>query len=196
MSMHQNNAGLYGRNDGQRSVSRPEANGTTPNRTVEEPNVYLKTKVLTASPAELRLMLIDGAIRFIEQARAGLLERNHERSFEGFSKARAIVTELISGLNPQADPELCDRLTGLYTFIFTRLVDAASERSIEIVDEVLEIFRFERETWSLLVESLANENTSASSVTSVPDVKPDTMQKQPGTQPGGLPTAGRISTTG
>ena len=30
---------------------------------------YLKTKVLTASPAELRLMLIDGAIRFSEQAR-------------------------------------------------------------------------------------------------------------------------------
>ena len=194
MSMQQNNSGIYGRNAGQRSKAKVDQPSGGPTRNPEEPNVYLKTKVLTASPAELRLMLIDGAIRFTKQARVGILERDFEQSFEGFSKARAIVTELISGLNPEVDAELCDRLTGLYTFIFTRLVDASSERSIEIIDEVLELFRFERETWAMLVESLASENASASSVTDVPVARPATSpEKGSGS---GLPTAGRISATG
>ena len=67
-------------------------------------------------------MLIDGAIRFIEQARTGVVNKDYEQSYIGFSKARAIVTELISGLNPEISPELCDRMTSLYTFVFTRLV--------------------------------------------------------------------------
>ena len=193
MSMQQNNAGFYGRGDGQRS-SGSNAPGARRSAT-EEPNAYLQTKVLTASPAELRLMLIDGAIRFTEQARAGLKERDYEKSFEGFSKARSIITELISGLNPKADPELCDRLTGLYTYIFTRLVEASSERSVDILDEVIEIIRFERETWSLLVETLSRENASAASMSRIPEGGSAGMLPGPVTtsEP---PTAGRISTTG
>ena len=164
-------------------------------RPTEEPNAYLRTKVLTASPAELRLMLIDGAIRFTEQAREGVVSRNFEKSFEGFSKARAIVTELISGLNPTADPALHERLTGLYTFIFTRLVDASSERSVEIIDEVLDLFRFERETWSMLIANLANENVSAASVTEMPDVSSPAPagQLSPTAE---TPMVNRISTRG
>ena len=39
---------------------------------MNESNAYLRTKVMTASPAELRLMLLDGAIKFANQAREGL----------------------------------------------------------------------------------------------------------------------------
>ena len=195
MSMHHDNAGFYGRRDGQAPGAVPGANTGSGPASSEEPNAYLQTKVLTASPAELRLMLIDGAIRFTEQAKAGLQSRDHEKTFEGFSKARSIVTELISGLNPEADPELCDRLTGLYTYVFTRLVDASSERSVEIVDEVIQIIRFERETWALLVESLSRENASSATLMRIPDgaasphVDPNRASSQP-------PSAGRISTTG
>ena len=138
MSRNRNKAGLYGPGAGQRSTDSTQAQPSGSSaRAPEEPNVYLKTKVLSASPAELRLMLIDGAIRFVEQARGGLLARDFEQSFEGFSKARAVVTELISGLNPDIAPELCDRLRGLYTFIFTRLpgveLDGVNDKSDLII---------------------------------------------------------------
>ncbi|MDG2029817.1 MAG: flagellar export chaperone FliS [Phycisphaerales bacterium] len=195
MSMNQNNAGFYGRKDGQASAPIPVTNAGSSSSGSDEPNAYLQTKVLTASPAELRLMLIDGTIRFAEQARAGLISRDHEKTFEGFTKSRAIVTELISGLNPEADPALCDRLNGLYTYIFTRLVDASSERSTEILDEVIQIIRFERETWALLVKSLSRENASAAGMSSIPEgatpPNPTTAGAMP--QP---PSAGRISATG
>jgi flagellar protein FliS len=139
-------------------------------------------------------MLIDGAIRFAEQARDGLETRNYERSYEGFSRARAIITELIAGLNPESDPALCDRLTGLYTFLFTRLVEASSERSVEMIDEVINVLQTERETWKMLVESLALENSSAADMTEAPVMQ--AANNASGTSGSSLPTAGRIFTTG
>lgn len=65
---------------------------------------YLKTKVLTATPAELRLMLLDGAIRFGEQVRRGYAERNFELAFEGTTKAQAIIMELMNALRPDSRP--------------------------------------------------------------------------------------------
>lgn len=184
-------AGVYGPNAGRRATStaRDHATEVTP-----QANPYLKTRVMSASPAELRLMLIDGAIRFAEQARDGLETRNYERSYEGFSRARAIITELIAGLNPESDPALCDRLTGLYTFLFTRLVEASSERSVEMIDEVINVLQTERETWKMLVESLALENSSAADMTEAPVMQ--AANNASGTSGSSLPTAGRIFTTG
>ena len=117
--------------------------------------------------------------------------------FTGFSKARAIITELISGLNPEVDPDLYERLTGLYTFMFTRLVDASSEKSIAIIDEVVELLRYERETWSLLVENLALENTAAATVKELPSVSSGEAPAVSSATPvPRLTPAGRISTTG
>lgn len=123
------------------------------------PNPYLRTKVLTASPAELRLMLFDGAIKYLEQAREGLLETNHEKAFEGFTRCQSIVMELLNALEPKHAPELCQQLSGLYTFIYTRSVTACIERDPEITEEVLELLRYERETWVMLMEQLAGAAT-------------------------------------
>ncbi|MDZ4831478.1 MAG: flagellar export chaperone FliS [Phycisphaerae bacterium] len=116
---------------------------------------YLKTKVLTATAGELRLMLLDGAVRFAEQTRNGYQSRDYERSYEGTTKCQAILTELLCSLRPERDPDLCSRLAALYTFMYRRMVDASSNKSPEIVEEVLKLLRYERETWSLVLEELA-----------------------------------------
>lgn len=110
---------------------------------------------MSASPAELRLMLVDGAIRFAEQCRAGLENRDFEQAFEGSRQCRAILTELLSGLKPEHDPLLCERLNSLYTFMISRMMEAMSERDHEIVASVVELLRFERETWQMVVDQLA-----------------------------------------
>ncbi len=134
--------------------------------------VYLRTKVLTASPAELRLMLIDGAIRFSENAKAGYASRDFEASFEGTTRAQAILLELVNSLRPERSPELCERMTALYTFMYQRLLEASIEKSETIVDEVLKLLRFERETWVLCMDELARENHAASGVTEMPPAAP------------------------
>lgn len=124
------------------------------------PNRYLETKVLTASPVELRLMLYDGALRFLADGRAGMEERNVERMYEAFSRCRAIVLELLNSIDRSVDPELHQRLSGLYTYIYLTLVRATSERDLATIDEIAKLLEFERETWRLAMERLREENAA------------------------------------
>ena len=115
---------------------------------------------MTASPAELRLMLFDGAIKFLEQGKEGLEKKDYEQSYNGISRCQAILIELLNSLQPQHAPELCQQLSSLYTFMYTRLVEASTERDVGKAEQVLELLRYERETWLLLMENLASENAS------------------------------------
>jgi flagellar protein FliS len=118
------------------------------------PNPYLKTKVMTASPAQLRLMLFEGAIKFARQALDGLNAGDFERVFEGITRCQAIVLELINALDHQQAPELCERLSSLYMFLYTRLITASHERDPAILAEVVRLLEYERETWVLLIRQL------------------------------------------
>ncbi len=124
-------------------------------------NPYLRTKVLTASPAELRVMLVEGAIRFCRQGRDGIATKNHEEIFNGLSQAKAIIMELINALRPEVDRNLCDKLSGLYTYMYTRLIEANLEKNVDLVDEVIRLLEFERDTWQMVVEKLAAERAPA-----------------------------------
>lgn len=123
-------------------------------------NQYLATKVLTASPQELRMMLLDGAVRFCTQGRDGLSSRNFEQAFNGFSRTRAILVELITTMKdvPQGeDNSLVERLRALYTFMISRLVTASHEKSVAAADEVLGLLQYEAQTWRLVMERASAE---------------------------------------
>jgi flagellar protein FliS len=113
---------------------------------------------MTASPGELRLMLLDGALRFAARAREGLAGRDYEAAYEGTTRCQDILLELINGLRPDLAPDLCPRLGGLYTFLYRRLMEASGARDPAIVDEVIRLLAYERETWRLLLEKLARES--------------------------------------
>jgi flagellar secretion chaperone FliS len=120
-------------------------------------NAYLRTRVLTAAPEELRLMLIDGAIKFTTQAREGLEKKNYEHSFNGFTKAREIILELINSMRPEVNPDLCSRVGSLYTFMYSELVGASFEKDVSRVNRVLGLLEYERETWVLVMQKAATE---------------------------------------
>lgn len=115
---------------------------------------YLRTKVLTATPEQLQLMLYDGAIRFGDQARAALIAQKYEESYLLITKAQKIVLELTSTLKHDAAPELCSKLAGLYSFAYRRLVDANVGHELQALDEALDVLRYQRETWMLLMQEL------------------------------------------
>lgn len=125
--------------------------------TTAKANEYLRTRVMTASPAELRLMLLDGAVRFARQGQEGLAKRNYEQSFEGLSRCREIITELIVTMRPEHDPALCEKVHALYTFIFNEVTEAGLEKNAKRMDRVIELLEYERETWAMLMEKLGRE---------------------------------------
>ncbi len=118
-------------------------------------NPYLRTKILTASPEELRLMLYDGAIKFCRQGREALDRKELESSYTGLMRAQKIVLELSTSLNHTADPDLCSKLSALYTYIYRLLVDANMDRDGKKVDEAIDLLQYERETWRLLMQKVS-----------------------------------------
>lgn len=120
-------------------------------------NPYLRTKILTASPEELRLMLYDGAIKFCNQAKLGLENKNFEESYNNISRAQKIVLELSTSLDHKIAPELCEKMSSLYNYIYRKLIDANTQHTLEDLQEAVDLLKYERETWVLLMQKLKEE---------------------------------------
>ena len=121
---------------------------------------YLRMRVMTATPEQLQMMLYDGALRFAEQARGALEARDFEKSHGLISRVQKIIAELSSSLKRDVSPELCDKLSSLYTYVYKRLIDANVGHSIEALDEALELLRYQRETWALLLDRLGKQKAA------------------------------------
>jgi flagellar protein FliS len=128
-------------------------------------NNYLRTKVLTATPEQLQLMLYDGAIRFAEQSRVALEQKNYEQSYNALSRAQRIIAELSASLKHEVAPDLCGKLSSLYNFIYRKLVEANIEHKLDALNEALNILRYQRETWLLLLDKLGKTKAAAVATT-------------------------------
>lgn len=124
-------------------------------------NAYLQTRVLTASPEELRLLLLEGAVKFARQGRDALEHKQFEAAFKGLSQAREIVFELMTTIRGDVDPELAENAKALYAFIYRVLIEGGHEKDIARIDKAIDLLEFERETWVMLMQRLAEERGAA-----------------------------------
>jgi len=123
------------------------------------PNAYLRTQVMSAGPLQLRMLLYDGALKFSRQGRTALEKEDYEQSYHNLSRTQNIVLELSNSLNHDEAPELCDRLAGLYNYLYRQLVNANLNRDPQIVNEVIELLDYERETWRQLMEQVGEPDS-------------------------------------
>ncbi len=105
---------------------------------------YLRTKVLTATPEQLQMMLYDGAIRFGEQAKIALGNKKFDESYTLISKVQKIVMELSCSLKHAVLPDLCQKLQALYTYAYKKLIEANIDHKMESLEEALSILRYQR----------------------------------------------------
>lgn len=117
-------------------------------------NHYLRDAVMTATPEQLQLMLYDGCIRFTQQGRDAIQQKDYETSYEKLTRAQNIVLEMQNGLNYDVNRELCERVASIYGFLYRKLVDACVHRDVGAIDDALKILRMERETWQILVDKV------------------------------------------
>ncbi len=106
---------------------------------------YQQNSVMTAAPEELTLMLYNGAIKFIKQAKIFMEQKQVEKTHNAIVRAQDIITELNITLN--MDYEISKNLRSLYDFMLTRLTDANINKDIKILDEVLPLLEELRDTW-------------------------------------------------
>lgn len=126
-------------------------------------NPYLRTRVMTASTEQLRLMLFEGAIKFCHQGKKAIETRDFEKSYENLTRAQSILLELSSSLNREEDSELCERLTALYHFMYRRLIDASMHQDPGPIEEVINLLNYERDTWQLVIDRAMEERAQQAS---------------------------------
>jgi len=121
---------------------------------------YLRNAVLTAPPEQLQMMLYDGAIRFASQAREAIEAKDIEQTHNLLTRAQRIIVEMQNGLRPEMNPDLCDRVAALYTFVYRKLIEANVNKDLQALDEALRILKHMRETWAMLLDRLQQQRAA------------------------------------
>lgn len=119
---------------------------------------YNNSKILTASPAELTLMLYEGAIKFCNIAIMGVEEGDIEKSHNNIMKVERIITEFQATLDNKY--EVSKDFNNVYTYLQQRLQEANIKKDKEILEEVLTHLRTMRDTWKevMRLNKLAKAN--------------------------------------
>ena len=110
---------------------------------------YRQTQVGTAGPLELIIMMYDGAIRFCNQAKKAIEEKNYNEANHFLQRVQAIVDELNFSLNMDAG-EIAANLRNLYDFIGTKLVEANIKKDIVTIDKMVNLLTELRSSWAEL----------------------------------------------
>lgn len=107
---------------------------------------------MTASPAKLHLLLIDGAIRNLQRALHEWRLGNNEPACESICKTQDILGELLAGLNQETVPELAGKISAVYSFLLRSVGEALQSRDEHQLQKVIEVLGIERETWKQVAE--------------------------------------------
>jgi flagellar protein FliS len=113
------------------------------------PNAYRESAVLTASPAQLVVMLYDGANRFLTQSSIAMRDGRAGLAGEKLRRAEAIIDELLATLDMSVG-EVAERLQALYLFFKEHLMSARLKQDAEKVDEVAGFMRELRASWATI----------------------------------------------
>jgi flagellar protein FliS len=109
---------------------------------------YLQTQVQSRTPVELVVMLYDGAIKFLGQARDAMAAGDLVAKRHALSRGLAIVQELQHMLNMEAGGEVAARLDGLYTYVLGRCYEANAQRDAAGMDEAIRLLTPLRDAWA------------------------------------------------
>lgn len=115
---------------------------------------YANNKVMTASPAELTLMLYDGAIKFCNIAIRAIEEGDMEKAHNNIVKVENIIDEFRATLNTKY--KVAEDFENVYAYLRERLTTANIKKDKEILEEVLKHLRTMRDTWKEVMKETNN----------------------------------------
>ena len=115
---------------------------------------YANNKIMTASPAELTLMLYEGAIKFCNIAIRAVEEKDVEKAHTNIMKVENIISEFQMTLDKKYP--VAKDFDSVYVYLNQRLMEANFKKDKEILEEVLGHLRTMRDTWKEVMRLTAN----------------------------------------
>lgn len=111
---------------------------------------YQENAILTASPEDLTLMLYNGAIKFLKQAKTNIQNKELDKAHNNIMRAEDIIIELMSTLDMKY--EISNNLYSLYDFMYNWLVQANMQKTkkegMSKIDDVIGLLEDLKNTWA------------------------------------------------
>lgn len=111
---------------------------------------YEKSRIMTASPAELTLMLYEGAVKFCNIAIVAVEKNEIEKAHINIRKVEDIITEFQATLDHKYP--IAKEFDKVYAYLQQRLIDANVKKDKDILEEVLVHLRTMRDTWKEVMQ--------------------------------------------
>jgi flagellar protein FliS len=113
-------------------------------------SAYQENAVSTQTRGRLIVLLYEGAIKFLKQARRELDAGNHVAKGEYINKAMAILNELDACLDLEAGGEVATNLRRLYHFMLRHLAEANVQRDPVRIQDVIDCLQDLNEGWKAI----------------------------------------------
>jgi flagellar protein FliS len=115
-------------------------------------NQYQRTNLTTADQGKLILMMYDGAIRFIEQAKTKMASGDIPGKGVFIGKAQKVISELNGCLNREKGGQIAISLETLYLYVNNQLSMANLKNSPQHLDDALKVLRELLDGWKAIMQ--------------------------------------------
>jgi len=112
---------------------------------VNAAEAYRQQRILNAPPEHLTLMLYNGCLKFMDDGKAALNEKDYEAANNLLQRAQRIISEFRLTLN--FDYEISHQLLPLYNYVYDRLVEGNIKSDTKQIDEAITIISELRDAW-------------------------------------------------
>lgn len=108
---------------------------------------YKETQIKTANPEKLLMMLFDGGLKFLKQARDHMEKKEMKEANNKLQRSQAIVVELMNSLDTKQG-EVAENLMLLYDYMLNEMIQANVKKDVEKIDGVIQMMRDMRQTFN------------------------------------------------
>jgi len=108
---------------------------------------YRQNQVTTADPGTILLMLYQGTIDFLRQAKTSLEKRDMAEKGRCVTRALAIISELLTSLNFEIGGEMARNLESLYLFMLEQITAANVGNDPQPLEDALALLSTLKEGW-------------------------------------------------
>lgn len=112
---------------------------------------YRETQIMTASQGRLVVMLYEGALRFIDNALAGIEAGKLDQVNSALLRAQDIITELALSINFDAG-DLASKLYNLYMYFNKSLLEANIRKDVDQMREVRSMLESMLDAWRQIAD--------------------------------------------
>lgn len=119
---------------------------------------YQNSRIMTASPAELTLMLYEGAIKFGNVAIIAMENKDPAKAHENVVKVEKIIQNFRDTLDKRYP--VWEDFEKVYVYLLRRCHEANIAKDPEIMEEVVKHLRSMRDNWKEVMKKVAADKTN------------------------------------